>query len=41
MQHWVLDPTLVQSPISFNQFMLTISAKVEWRDIAAPFRLAH
>jgi hypothetical protein len=36
MQNRVLDLTVVQFPITINQFMPMIPAKVEWRNIAAP-----
>jgi hypothetical protein len=41
MQHRVLNPAVVQLPITFNQFLSTIPATVEWDDIDAQFGLAH
>jgi hypothetical protein len=34
-------PDVLQFPIIFSQFIFKIPEKVEWRDIAALFALAH
>jgi hypothetical protein len=41
MQQRALDPAVVHFPITFNQFISTIPAKVEWRDVVALPGLAH
>jgi hypothetical protein len=41
MQVPVLAPNVLQFPIIFSQFISKIPEKVEWRDIAALFALAH